>query len=164
MAVQLTVPAATAPPPPDLADLGGLTPLQGFDPIPMILELYFNPWHKAHFQATAVVSPSGNSDTKAYSIGKRDLGPSGRSKIALSKVGRKEIGGNPLWHSPLEVPSSVHPEGSHIRPCNKQSRLKAPIRHILVWRQELVEQFDNGRWDSRPRGAFLHMDFDSIVT
>ena len=43
MAVQLTVPAATAPPPPDLADLGGLTPLHGFDPIPMILELYFNP-------------------------------------------------------------------------------------------------------------------------
>jgi hypothetical protein len=43
MAVQLTVQVATAPPPPDLADLGGLTPLQGFGPRPMILELYFNP-------------------------------------------------------------------------------------------------------------------------
>jgi hypothetical protein len=43
MAIQLTVQAAIAPPPPDLADLGGLTPLQGFGPRPMIQELYLNP-------------------------------------------------------------------------------------------------------------------------
>jgi hypothetical protein len=56
MAVQLRAQSATAPPPLDLVDLGGITPLQGLRPIPMILELYFNPRHNdPHRQATAVV-------------------------------------------------------------------------------------------------------------
>jgi hypothetical protein len=167
MAVQLMVQAATAPPPQDLADLGGTTPLQGFRPIPMFLELYSNPWHNnAHLQATTVVSNSKETTmqkpTQLANVILDHL-DSASSKRALSKIGPKEIGGNPLWHSPFEGaegPSSVHPVGSQISPCNQQSRLRTPIRHILVWR----EQFDSGRWDLRPRGAFWAMDFDSVVT